>query len=236
MGFPQMGAFGQPQGNFPGQEGPPGLPYGWVWGLASPGGGGMVLPPGGLPPQQPLGKFDPSTAPSGNCPYFTPDAKLLALRAIKGCRTLGWRCTTVKYDWADVDLCVGQNPGRQPSMSKRQQGQLQRALPPPGGLKRLQRGARPTWGSLMNSKRPRAKMMRRPRFSLFFLPFAKGAGLFFSPEARQGAWGVYRYMSCLSASLRQPFAPLPEHYRRYQGINARGNKLGAVCEPLHRIA
>ncbi|KAK9917324.1 hypothetical protein WJX75_003133 [Coccomyxa subellipsoidea] len=64
MGFPQMGAFGQPQGNFPGQEGPPGLPYGWVWGLAPPGGGGMVLPPGGLPPQQPLGKFDPSTAPS----------------------------------------------------------------------------------------------------------------------------------------------------------------------------
>ena len=65
MAFPQMGSFGQPPGIFPGQDVPQGLPYGWVWGLAPPAGGGMVPPPGSLPPQPPPGELAPSAAPPG---------------------------------------------------------------------------------------------------------------------------------------------------------------------------
>ena len=64
MAYPQMGSFGQPPGTFPGREGPPGLAYGWVWGLAPPGGGGMVPPPG-HPSQLPPGESTPSATPPG---------------------------------------------------------------------------------------------------------------------------------------------------------------------------
>ncbi|CAL8465155.1 g4690 [Coccomyxa elongata] len=67
MAFPQLGSFVQSPSSFPGQDVPPGLPYGWVWGLGPPSGGPMGLTPG-LPPQQPsgqpLGQPTPPAAPN----------------------------------------------------------------------------------------------------------------------------------------------------------------------------